>query len=408
MKIYTVGGAVRDELLGLPVQDRDHVVVGATPDAMERLGYRPVGKDFPVFLHPQTQEEYALARTERKVGQGYKGFTVHAAPDVTLEEDLARRDLTINAMARDEAGALIDPYGGESDLKARLLRHVGPAFIEDPVRILRVARFAARFDFTLAPETLALMQGMVAGGETDALVAERVWQELSRGLMEAAPVRMLKVLAACGLLARLLPELELSFSASAGTVVPQGLQPANATTIRIAAALDQAADAGQPLEVRFALFAFALRERSEAAARGLSRRLRASNECRDALLLAALHGEAACAMGPGSRAAEGLVLLEAADAFRRPERLRGLLSACAALTGAGASGRAEAIPWIEAIQAAAAAVDAGAIAAAQAGAGNPAHIGVAVHEARLAAMTAMLDVAGRAATIHSPAGNGKA
>ena len=237
MNIYTVGGAVRDELLGLPVQDRDHVVVGATPEAMERLGYRPVGKDFPVFLHPQTHEEYALARTERKVGQGYKGFTVHAAPDVTLEQDLARRDLTINAMARDEAGALIDPYGGERDLRARVLRHVGPAFIEDPVRILRVARFAARFDFTLATETLVLMQAMVAGGETDALVAERVWQELSRGLMEASPVRMLKVLAACGLLARLLPELALSFSQPADAQVPQGLQPANAVTIRVAAAL---------------------------------------------------------------------------------------------------------------------------------------------------------------------------
>ena len=413
MNIYTVGGAVRDELLGLPVQDRDHVVVGATPEAMERLGYRPVGKDFPVFLHPQTHEEYALARTERKVGQGYKGFTVHAAPDVTLEQDLARRDLTIKAMARDEAGALIDPYGGERDLRARVLRHVGPAFIEDPVRILRVARFAARFDFTLATETLVLMQAMVAGGETDALVAERVWQELSRGLMEASPVRMLKVLAACGLLARLLPELALSFSQPADAQVPQGLQPANAVTIRIAAALEHAAAAGKPLEVRFALFAFALSDRSEAAARNLARRLRASNECRDALLLAALHGEAACAMGPGSPAIDCLALLEAGDAFRRPERLRGLLSACESWAGgeqdyAGAT-------WIEAMRAAAAAVDAGAIAAALASAGNAANlaaqIGAAVREARLAAMKAITHAAGSAridqAVSHFSAGNGK-
>jgi tRNA nucleotidyltransferase (CCA-adding enzyme) len=206
VEIYAVGGAVRDELLGLAVQDHDYVVVGATPEQMEALGYKPVGRDFPVFLHPQTHAEYALARTERKTARGYKGFTVYAAPDVTLEEDLQRRDLTINAMARDAAGRLVDPFGGERDLRAGVLRHVSEAFVEDPVRLLRVARFAARFGFTVAPETLALMREMVAAGEVDALVAERVWQELARGLMEPRPLAMLDVLEATGAIARVLPE----------------------------------------------------------------------------------------------------------------------------------------------------------------------------------------------------------
>ena len=194
MKTYLVGGSVRDELLGLPVQDRDYVVVGGTPDEMAKAGFRPVGADFPVFLHPRTHEEYALARTERKTAPGYKGFVFHAAPDVTLEQDLARRDLTINAMARDEQGTLVDPFGGERDLRAGILRHVSDAFAEDPVRILRVARFAARFGFAIAPETLELMRRMVRAGEADALVAERVWQELARGLMERDPSRMIAVL----------------------------------------------------------------------------------------------------------------------------------------------------------------------------------------------------------------------
>jgi tRNA nucleotidyltransferase (CCA-adding enzyme) len=235
VKKYVVGGAVRDELLGLPVVDRDWVVVGATAEDMVREGFRPVGKDFPVFLHPETHEEYALARTERKSGRGYKGFTVHAAPEVTLEADLARRDLTINAIARDEAGRLIDPYGGEKDLRAGVLRHVSEAFEEDPVRILRVARFVARFGFGIAPETQALMRRMVDSGEADHLVAERVWQEFARGLMEAHPARMLEVLAACGLAARLLREL-----GNGG------------------AALERAAGAGAPLQVRFAALAWGL------------------------------------------------------------------------------------------------------------------------------------------------------
>ena len=187
MKIYEVGGAVRDELLGLPVKDRDYVVVGATPEEMIDLGYRPVGKDFPVFLHPDTHEEHALARTERKTARGYHGFEFYSAPDVTLEQDLARRDLTINAIARAEDGSLIDPFDGAEDLSAGILRHVGAAFVEDPVRILRVARFAARFGFDIAPETFELMRAMVDSGEVDALVRERVWQELARGLMEKRP-----------------------------------------------------------------------------------------------------------------------------------------------------------------------------------------------------------------------------
>jgi tRNA nucleotidyltransferase (CCA-adding enzyme) len=215
MQVYAVGGAIRDELLGKPSQDRDYVVVGATPAEMEAAGYKPVGKDFPVFLHPRTKEEYALARTERKTAMGYKGFAFYCEPDVTLEDDLVRRDLTINAMAREVdadgnlVGPVIDPHGGQRDLAARLFRHVSEAFAEDPVRILRVARFAARFhEFSVATETVRLMREMVAAGEVDALVPERVWQELARGLMEAKPSRMFEVLRECGALARLMPELD--------------------------------------------------------------------------------------------------------------------------------------------------------------------------------------------------------
>src|SRR2546421_148642 len=208
VKAYVVGGAVRDELLGLPVKDRDYVVVGATPDEMVKAGYKPVGKDFPVFLHPETHEEYALARTERKSGRGYKGFTVYATPDVTLEDDLRRRDLTINAMAKDESGALIDPFHGKEDLAKGVLRHVSEAFAEDPVRILRVARFAARFGFSVAAETMALMRRMVDSGEADYLVAERVWQEFAKGLAEPHPEKMFEVLESSGLLQKAFPELK--------------------------------------------------------------------------------------------------------------------------------------------------------------------------------------------------------
>jgi tRNA nucleotidyltransferase (CCA-adding enzyme) len=214
METYLVGGAVRDELLGRPVTERDWVVVGATPQQMIDAGYRPVGRDFPVFLHPATGEEHALARTERKTGPGYRGFVVHAAPDVTLDDDLRRRDLTINAMARAADGTLIDPWGGRGDLERRLLRHVSPAFVEDPVRILRVARFAARFadaGFAVAPETMTLMREMVAAGEADALVPERVWQETRSALAEDRPQVFIETLRACGALARVYPELDRLF-----------------------------------------------------------------------------------------------------------------------------------------------------------------------------------------------------
>lgn len=314
MRVYQVGGSVRDGLLGLPVADRDWVVVGATPEEMGRGGYLPVGRDFPVFLHPQTREEYALARTERKTARGYKGFSVHASPEVTLEEDLARRDLTINAMARGADGELIDPFGGERDLRAGLLRHVSPAFVEDPVRILRVARFAARFGFTIAPETASLMQAMVSGGETDALVAERVWQEFSRGLMEKDPWRMLAELAQCGLLARSYPAL--------GIASGQG-RPADENSDLVARALAYAAKEGYALQVRFSLVTRGLRERP-AAIEDFCQALRVPAECRELALLA--QRQIVTALQADRIApAQMLALVEASDAFRRPGRLEELM-----------------------------------------------------------------------------------
>lgn len=302
MKIYAVGGAVRDELLGLPATDRDFVVVGATPDEMIALGYKPVGRDFPVFLHPQSHEEYALARTERKTARGYHGFEFHAAPDVTLEQDLARRDLTINAIAKGEDGAIIDPYGGVADLKAGLLRHVGPAFGEDPVRILRVARFAARFNFTLVPETLTLMREMVVKGEVDALVAERVWQELARGLMEARPSRMFETLAACGALVVILRELAQELAGAAFALRMQ--------------LLDQAAAACAALAQRFALLTM---HAGDAALEALCARLRVPQECAELALLAARQRDNAL-HALSLDAAALLALLQAVDALRRPAR----------------------------------------------------------------------------------------
>jgi tRNA nucleotidyltransferase (CCA-adding enzyme) len=340
MQIYVVGGAVRDELLGRPHADRDYVVVGATPEAMLSLGFRPVGKDFPVFLHAQSGEEYALARTERKSGRGYHGFTFQAAPNVTLEEDLARRDLTINAMARDEMGRLIDPFAGQADLAAKVLRHVGPAFAEDPVRLLRIARFAARFaDFTIAPETLALMRSMVADGEVDHLVAERVWQELAKGLMEDQPARMFEVLRECGALARLLPEVEALFG------VPQraDYHPEIDTGIHTMMVIGQSARRHYALPVRFAALTHDLgkaltpadilprhighEERSVRLVEQLSARLRVPGDCRDlALLMARYHGNIHRAAD--LRAATIVGLLEKSDALRRPERFQQLLEAC--------------------------------------------------------------------------------
>jgi tRNA nucleotidyltransferase (CCA-adding enzyme) len=338
---FLVGGAVRDRLLGLPVQDRDWVVVGAAPQQLLDAGYLPVGKDFPVFLHPDTREEVALARTERKTGAGYHGFAFHAAPDVTLEQDLARRDLTINAMAEDKvSGEVIDPYGGQRDLRERVLRHVSPAFAEDPVRILRLARFAARFaDFRVAPETLALMRGMVAAGEVDALVPERVWQELSRGLMEARPSRMLEVLRDAGALARLLPEVAALF----GVPQPEAHHPEVDTGVHLLMVLDQCALQGAPLTVRYACLCHDLGKgttrveelprhighegRSEKLARQVSERWKVPSDCRELAELVArehTHVHQSGGFGPEAR----LRLLERCDAWRRPRRFAELLWAC--------------------------------------------------------------------------------
>ena len=317
MKIFLVGGALRDRLLERPVSDHDWLVVGATPEEMVARGYLPVGRDFPVFLHPETREEYALARTERKSAPGYRGFTVHASPDVTLEQDLARRDLTINALARDEAGQLIDPFGGAADLERGLLRHVSPAFVEDPVRILRVARFAARFGFAVAPETMVLMRSMVANGEADALVPERVWQEFSRGLMEGDAALMFPVLAEAGLLAKLLPELNLAFDHG---------RPANDAARVLVRALECAAAERLGLAPRFALVACGAL--TVQATRALSERLKAPGDCRELALLARRHGET-IKHAPTLGAPDLLALLEHCDALRRPERFDELLAVLA-------------------------------------------------------------------------------
>ncbi len=347
-----VGGAVRDALLGLPVQDHDWVVVGATPEELAAQGYLPVGKDFPVFLHPETREEYALARTERKTARGYRGFEIHAAPDVTLEEDLARRDLTINSIAvraRPERAngpfdinkeTLIDPHGGQDDLSARVLRHVTSAFREDPVRILRVARFAARFaDFTVAPETMALMRDMVSEGEADALVAERVWQELARGLMEGTPSRMFEVLRECGALKKLLPEVDKLWG------VPQRAEyhPEVDTGIHLMMVLDMSARLQASLPVRFACLCHDLgkgttpadvlprhighEERSARLLKGVCERLRVPTDCRElAEVVAREHGNI---HRSGEFGAPALVrLLERCDAFRKPQRFAAALLAC--------------------------------------------------------------------------------
>ncbi|MEW6562533.1 MAG: multifunctional CCA addition/repair protein [Pseudomonadota bacterium] len=340
IQIYCVGGAVRDQLLGLPVQDRDWVVVGATPEHMAAEGYMPVGKDFPVFLHPKTHEEYALARTERKTARGYKGFAVYAAPDVTLEQDLLRRDFTVNAMAVGADGELIDPYGGQADLAARVLRHVSPAFGEDPVRILRGARFAARFGFTIAPETLTLMRNMAENGEVDALVPERVWQELARGLMEAHPSRFFTTLRDCGALARILPELDRLF----GVPQPPQHHPEIDCGLHTMLVVDEAARAGHELEVRFAALTHDLGKgttppdilprhvghegRSEDLLKGLCERLKVPGDCRDlARLTARYHGDIHRAKQ--LRADTIVRLFDSCDAWRKPQRFAQILQACA-------------------------------------------------------------------------------
>jgi tRNA nucleotidyltransferase (CCA-adding enzyme) len=403
MKIYAVGGAVRDRLLGLPVNDHDWVVVGASIEQMLALGYTPVGRDFPVFLHPRTKQEYALARTERKSAPGYRGFTVHADPSVTLEDDLRRRDLTINAMAEASDGTLVDPFGGRSDLANGVLRHVSEAFAEDPVRILRLARFAARWPhFAVAPATAALCARMVADGEVDALVPERVWQELSRGLMEARPSRMFDVLRDCGALARVLPEVERLWG------VPQPIEhhPEVDTGVHLMMVLDTAARLATPLPVRYACLVHDLgkgstpREkwprhvahevRGAKLAAALAERLRVPGPCRElGDVVAREHGHIHRSAVLG--AAATLRLLERCDALRRPERFAELLDACACdFHGRPGFEHTAYRPRDVLLTALAAAqtVDAGAVAAACADKGR---IGEQVHEARVAAVRAVRD-----------------
>jgi tRNA nucleotidyltransferase (CCA-adding enzyme) len=407
MKIYTVGGAVRDGLLGLEVKDHDYVVVGATPEQMVQAGFRPVGKDFPVFLHPKTQEEYALARTERKTAPGYHGFVFHTAPDVTLEQDLVRRDLTINAIAQAEDGSLADPFGGVADLKARMFRHVSDAFAEDPVRILRLARFAARFtDFTVAPETMTLMRHMVDEGEVDALVPERVWQEVSRGLMEARPSRMLAVLRECGALVRIMPELDALW----GVPQPPRHHPEIDTGIHVMQVIDYAAGQGFELPVRFAALMHDLgkgvtppeqwpkHHGHEGAGlpliETLCKRLRVPNDCRAlAVMTAREHGNISRALE--LRAGTIVKLFERCDGFRKPERFADMLRA----SEADARGRAsDAVsfqdkpypqaPYLLAALDAARAVNAGEVA--QRFTERPDLIPEAVRRARIAAVKAQL------------------
>jgi tRNA nucleotidyltransferase (CCA-adding enzyme) len=409
MKTYVVGGAVRDELLGLPVKDRDWVVVGATPEQMLAEGFRPVGKDFPVFLHPSTQEEYALARTERKTAPGYHGFVFHTAPDVTLEQDLVRRDLTINAIARADDGALTDPFGGRADIEAKVFRHVSDAFAEDPVRILRLARFAARFaEFTVAPETLALMRQMVEHGEVDALVPERVWQEIARGLMEAAPSRMLAVLRDCGALARIMPELDKLW----GVPQPPLHHPEVDTGVHMMLVIDYAADCQFDLPVRFAALMHDLGKGvtppqfwpSHHGHEGLGvkligalcKRLKVPNECRElALMTAREHGNVTRA--EILRANTIVTLFERCDAFRKPARFEQMLlaSECDFRGRGGSSGGDDfrlkpfpQAPHLLAALAAARGVDAGAVA--QRFADKPERIKEAVHAARVSAVKALL------------------
>lgn len=342
MQIYSVGGAVRDELLGIPVKDRDFVVVGSTTDEMLSLGFKPVGKDFPVFLHPKTHEEYALARTERKTASGYKGFVVHASPKVTLEQDLARRDLTINAIAKDADGKLIDPYNGVADLKSGILRHVSTAFSEDPVRILRAARFAARFThFTVATETNALMCDMVSNGEVDALVAERVWQELAKGLMENKPSRMFAVLRECGALKRILPELDRLW----GVPQPALHHPEIDTGVHVMLVVDYAASQHFSLPVRYAALTHDLgkgttpadilprhighEERSVNLLKDVNKRLRVPNDCKElANIVAKFHGK--LHQVSKMRSDTLLSFLIELDAIRQPMRFHDFLKACEA------------------------------------------------------------------------------
>ena len=408
-RIYRVGGAVRDELLGEPHSDADYVVVDSTPEAMLAQGYTPVGKDFPVFLHPVTHDEYALARTERKTGQGYNGFAVHFAPDVTLEEDLARRDLTINAMARemlpnDQLGKLIDPYNGQQDLRDKILRHVSPAFVEDPVRILRLARFAARWpEFTVAPETMQLMQNMVANGETTALVPERVWQEIARGLMEHTPSRMFYILRECSLLAQWLPEVNALFG------VPQraDYHPEIDTGIHVMMVIDYAAKLNLNLESRYAALCHDLGKGTTPAdilprhigheargvplAKALSDRLKVPRACADYARLITFEHTHFYKLSE-LRPSTALNIIKRCDGLRRPERFRDLLHASLADSrGRGGDFPNQPALWYDAwlmLLDTVLSVDQGAVAANHEN--EPANIPNAILEAQLHAITPVL------------------
>ena len=398
MQTYVVGGAVRDELYGFSVKDKDFVVVGSTPEAMIAAGFKPVGKDFPVFLHPKTHDEYALARTERKTAKGYKGFVVHASPDVTLEEDLARRDLTINAIAKDDDGHLIDPFNGLADLQSKTLRHVSEAFAEDPVRILRAARFAARFtEFTVAPETIKLMRGMVDAGEVDALVSERVWQEIAKGLTEAKPSRMFAVLRECGALQKILPELDRLW----GVPQPAEYHPEVDTGLHVMMVIDYAASQHFSLPIRFAALMHDLgkgitpldilpkhighEERSFNLVKDVCKRLKVPNDCKElAQIVAKFHGKLhqSLQMKPSTL----LSFLIELDAIRQPDRFKDFLKACEA----DSRGRTSlehcptpAADLMSKVLEAASSVDAGAIASEFS---EPEKIKAAVFEARLNAV----------------------
>ncbi len=407
MKVYAVGGSVRDQLLGLEVRDQDYVVVGGTPEEMLSLGFKPVGRDFPVFLHPETGEQYALARTERKSGRGYRGFVIHAAPDVSLEQDLERRDLTINAIARDENGNLIDPFGGADDLRHGILRHVGPAFVEDPVRVLRTARFAARFGFEIASETQQLMQNMVAEGEVDHLVAERVWQEISKGLMESKPSRMFEVLRQCDALERILPEVDALF----GVPQPEQHHPEIDTGVHVMMVIDYAARQEFSLAVRFAALTHDLgkaatprdkwpahhghEKKSVELVRSLCARLRVPGYCCDvARLNARYHGDIHRA--PELRPKTILKLLTSADAFRKPERFEEILLAAECDYRGRPGYDTRAFPQGGLLRSAAEAareIDAGAIAS---GLEDPAGIRERVDAARLQAIKQALSASNQA------------
>lgn len=402
MQTYIVGGAVRDELLGYPIKDKDYVVVGSTPEQMVAAGFRPVGKDFPVFLHPKTHDEYALARTERKTAKGYKGFVVHASPEITLEQDLARRDLTVNAIAKNEVGEFVDPFHGIDDIKSKTLRHVSDAFVEDPVRILRIARFSARLaDFNIAPETLSLMQQMVDAGEVDALVAERVWQELAKGLMEKKPARMFEVLRSCGALKRIIPELDNLW----GVPQPPQHHPEVDTGVHVMMVLDYAAQQAFSLPVRFAALMHDLgkgttpkemlprhighEERGVHLVKEVCKRLRVPNDCKElALMVAKFHGKLYQSLD--MRPSTLLEFLIQLDAIRQPERFNGFLQACEA-DSRGRTGLENcptpAADLMRKVLDAAFTIDAGAIASKQS---DVEKIKIAIFEARVEAIKRVL------------------